>query len=148
MTVVEKQSTDYFRMHRKISVPNLIFGSFKNASIATITESIAPGHHLLLFPSTFPRIRTFSRELNLCIMCPNWDNLSLVICDLSEDPGLICLMNHWFVGYPWYSQEWPLAPKFKGVSVLLWLPYNVTGNTMLCTVLIFVDINTLYLFKK
>lgn len=53
-----------------------------------------------LFPSTFPRIVDFSRELGLCIMCLEYDTLSLAIWprinvfyryDLS-----VC-----FLGYTW-----------------------------------------------
>lgn len=41
----------------------------------------------------------FTRELNLCILYSKYDHLSLVICALCENSGLICYTIHLFVSF-------------------------------------------------
>lgn len=52
----------------------------------------------ILFLSTFPSIVVFSRELDLCIMGPKYDNLSLIIHALTEACALIYSIVHSFFG--------------------------------------------------
>lgn len=69
----------------------------KDALIPTITESVylAVNNLFFSFPFIFPS--AFFRELQLHIMCPKWDHLSVVICGLSKNAGLVCSIIHWFV---------------------------------------------------
>lgn len=98
--------------------------------IATVIESIhqAIVCPLLLFLSDFLRWKVlfvfFNKYLGLYIMCSKDDNLTLVICVLGENSGLICLMILSFIhlSYPWYSQDCSTPPKFK--NTLLILPFQ------------------------
>lgn len=50
----------------------------------------------IFFLSTLPSIVVFSRELDLCIMGPKYDNLSLIIHALTETCALIYSIVHSF----------------------------------------------------
>ena len=54
-------------------------------------------HHLLLLPSTFPRIRVFSNELALCIRWPKYCSFTFRISPSNKYSGLISFKIDWFV---------------------------------------------------
>lgn len=73
----------------------------------------------LLVPSTFSRTMDFSKELGLHIMYPKYDHLSLFICALSENSGLICSVIHLIV-FLATSQESSLISKSVSILLLQW----------------------------
>lgn len=69
----------------------------------------------IFFPSTFHNNMDFSREPDLCIICLNYDNLSLSFkwklwVDLYDD-SFVCL-----IGYLWYPQESSPILTFKSIN--------------------------------
>ena len=65
-------------------------------------ESVMPSnrlilcHSLLLWPSVFPSIRVFSKELALCIRWPEYWSFSFSISPSNEYLGLISFRFDWF----------------------------------------------------
>ena len=53
-------------------------------------------HSLLLLPSIFPRIKTFSNESVICIRWPKYWSFSFSISPFSEYSGLISFRIDWF----------------------------------------------------
>lgn len=74
-----------------------------------VIESIhlVVGHLLFLFLSTFPDIRLFSKELDICVIYQNLDNFSLVISSLSKEFWIDLFVDPsvCFLGSPQYSQQ-------------------------------------------
>ena len=63
-------------------------------------EYVLPSNHLilchpLLLPSSFPSIRVFSNESDLCIRWPKYWSFSFSISPFKEHPGLISLRMDW-----------------------------------------------------
>ena len=64
-------------------------------------ESVMPSNHLILYhpllllPSIFPSIRTFSNESVLCNRWPKYWNFSFSICPSNDYSGLISFRMDW-----------------------------------------------------
>lgn len=85
--------------------PNWNFRSSNCAYTTTVIKSIplVAGHPLSsTFPSTFPRIIDFSRELGLCL---EYDTLSLAKWELRINLFYQYDLSVCFLGYTWYSQK-------------------------------------------
>ena len=74
-------------------------------------------HPLLLLPSIFPSIRTFSNELVLCLRWPRYWSFSFSISHSNEYSGLVSFRIDWFdLRAVQGIQEPSPAPQFKNIN--------------------------------
>lgn len=83
-----------------------------------------PIFYIFLFSSSFHILQTFSREIDLHLICLKYNNLILVICIWNDNLELIWLMIHLFVFLLWplYSLENFSTLKFKSIKKFSNLP--------------------------
>ena len=105
-------------------------------------ESVLPSNHLilcrplLLLPSIFPSIRSFSNESSLHIRWPKYWSFSLIISPSNEHPGLISFRMDWLdllavqgtlkSLLQHHSSKAPILQRSAFFTVQLSHPYNVT----------------------
>ena len=116
-------------------------------------ESVMPSNHLvlcplLLLPSVFPSIRTFSSELALRMRWPKYWSFSFSISPSSEYSALISFRMDWFDLLAVQEALKSLLQHYSSKESILWHsaflivqlshPYMSTGKTIALTIWIFV----------
>ena len=123
-----------------ISLSLLTFMSIESVMLSNRLILCCP---LLLLPSIFPSIRSFSNESALHIKLPKYWSFCFSISPSNESSGFISFRIDWFdLPAVQETQESSLAPQFKSInswcSVFFFLvqflhPYVTTGKTIAST---------------
>ena len=116
---------------------------FAQTHIHWFNDTIQPAHPLcplLLLPSVFPSIRTFSNELALWIRWPKYGSFSFSISPSNEHSGLISFRIDWFDILAIQGVHKSLFQHHSWKASLLWLSdffmvqlshsYVTTGKTI------------------
>ena len=107
------------------------FPKFMSIEPVIISNHLIFCHPLLFFPSIFPSIRGYSKELILCFRWPKYQSFSFSISPSNEYSGLIPFRIKWFdlnwtVCYPRDSEESSPAPQFVSSPWAFSLLYGPT----------------------
>ena len=118
------------------------------------TESVTLSNHLILYrpllllPSTFPRIRVFSKEPALHIRWPKYWRFNFSISPSNEYSGLFSFKIDWFDLLEVQRTLKSLLQNYNLKALILWCsaffmvqlshPYMTTGRTIALTIWIFV----------
>ena len=113
-------STPGFPVHHQLP-------EFTQTHVHWVSDAIQPSP-LLLLPSTFPSIKSFSNESALCIRWPKYWSFSPSISPSNEYSGLVSFRIDWFdLLAVQETQESSPTPQFKSInSSTLSLLYSPT----------------------